>query len=141
MNMYEVKAKCGHVGRGYYVEKTFAVMAENGKEAAAIARQFPRVKHHHSDAIRYVSKISEERYSEIISENSADPYFLAQNVQEQRMNCSLDVYQEKRNAKDDYYDEIETPIKRVYYRKERIRNPKKYLRHYVAEEELSYYAN
>ena len=51
MGMYEVCAKCGHVGRYNYVDKIFAVKASSGKEAAAKVRNFPRVKHDHKDAI------------------------------------------------------------------------------------------
>ena len=34
MNTYKVVAKCGHVGKGHYVDKVFAVKAETAKEAA-----------------------------------------------------------------------------------------------------------
>ena len=33
-NYYEVIAKCGHVGKKHYVPVKFAVIAEDGKEAA-----------------------------------------------------------------------------------------------------------
>ncbi len=91
MGMYEVCAKCGHVGRGYYVDKIFAVIASDGKEAAAKVRQFPRVKHHHKNAIRYVEEISNERFREINSINQADPYFRCQNIQEQRRSCTIEA--------------------------------------------------
>lgn len=90
MGMYEVCAKCGHVGRNNYVDKVFAVVASSGKEAAAKVRSFPRVKHDHKDAIRYVESIDASRYAEIISGNHLDPFFLCHNVQEQRRLCNMD---------------------------------------------------
>ena len=54
-NYYEVLAKCGHVGKKHYVPVKFAVIAEDGKEAAKMVRYFPRVKHNHKDAILNVS--------------------------------------------------------------------------------------
>lgn len=37
---YEVIAKCGHVGKKHYVPVKFAVIAEDGKEAAKMVRDF-----------------------------------------------------------------------------------------------------
>ena len=91
MGMYEVCAKCGHVGRNNYVDKIFAVEASSGKEAAAKVRSFPRVKHDHKDAIRYVESIDATRYAEIVSGNHLDPFFLCHNVQEQRRMCNMDL--------------------------------------------------
>ena len=96
MGMYEVCAKCGHVGRGYYVDKVFAVIASNGKEAAAKVRQFPRVKHDYKDAILYVKKIDEERFYEILDLNKMDPFLHCHNIQEQRRTCNLEAKKEER---------------------------------------------
>lgn len=71
---YEVIAKCGHVGKKHYVPVKFAVIAEDGKEAAKMVRDFPRVKHDHKDAILNVSKIDCERFQEIVEMNGNDPY-------------------------------------------------------------------
>lgn len=57
MNMYKVIAKCGHVGKGKYIQIAFAVKANDGKEAAKIVRKFPRVKHDKKDAIINVIKL------------------------------------------------------------------------------------
>ena len=133
MKMYEVCVKCGHVGRDFYTEKIFAVRAEDAKEAARIARFIPRVKHHHTDAIRYVNKIDEERYYEIIENNDKDPYFSCHNVQEQRRIETL-VFPEEKRERQIKADE-ETPMKKpIYNGKQIIRNPHKYIRHYAAEE-------
>lgn len=83
---FAVTAKCGHSGqgRGYYVRIEFAVIAESGSEAAAKVRTYPRVKHHHKDAIQSVRSISEAEYDEIVSRNDSDPYLQARSIQEQR---------------------------------------------------------
>ena len=62
INYYEVKAKCGHVGKMYYYEGTFYEIAGDGRQAAARVRFRPRVKHHHKDAILTVKKITKEEY-------------------------------------------------------------------------------
>lgn len=84
-NYYEVIAKCGHVGRKHYVPIKFAVIAKDGKEAAKMVRQFPRVKHDHKDAILNVNKIDYERYLEIVEMNNNDPYLKCHSRQEQNL--------------------------------------------------------
>ena len=73
-NYYKVICKCGHVGRKNYVPIQFAIIAENGKEAAKIARQLPRVKHNHKDAILKVEKIDLKQFLEIKEINDSDQY-------------------------------------------------------------------
>ena len=137
--MYEVCAKCGHVGKNYYVDKTFAVVANSGKEAALIARSIPRVKHHHADAIRYVEKIDEERYNEIRQLNSVDPYFLCTNIQQQREFCDLDIMPEV--AESGFGDDGFKNYKPKYYGKKVLRNPKKYINNYAVEERYTSWVN
>ena len=131
MEMYEVCAKCGHVGRKYYIDKVFAVKAESAKEAAAIARQIPRVKHDHKDAIRYVKKIDEVRFFEIIRENEADPYLHCKNRQEQDLTCELELQIEK----EEVYNIKEFKVRPTYYKKQLIRNPRRYMNNYVGKED------
>ena len=88
-NYYEVIAKCGHVGKKHYVPIKFAVIAKDGKEAAKIIRQFPRVKHDHKDAILNVNKIDYERYLEIVETNYNDPYLKCHSRQEQNLIVNL----------------------------------------------------
>ena len=88
-NYYEVIAKCGHVGKKHYVPVKFAVIAENGKEAAKMVRGFPRVKHNHKDAILKVSKISYERFEELAEINRNDPYLKCHSRQEQNLIVNL----------------------------------------------------
>lgn len=128
MNMYEVCAKCGHVGKNNYVDVIFAVRATSGKEAARVARAFPRVKHHHKDAIRYVVQIDEVRYWEIRKANNSNPYFLCHNIQEQRRTCEITPICDTR------FITVEGPKnaqkKKFYEGKREIKKPNRYYRNY-----------
>lgn len=123
MKLYEVLAKCGHVGKHHYVIKHFAVKAETKKDAAALVRFFPRVKHHHKDAIKNVIEIDETRFKEILNNNAYDPYFACSNVQEQRLYVEENIYDEELDVK----DEKIVATKPFYYGKLLLRNPKKYM--------------
>lgn len=83
INYFEVIAKCGHVGKRFYIPIKFAVAAENSKEAAKIARSIPRVKHDHKDAILSVKKISYQEYVQLEEENDKDLYLKCHSKQEQ----------------------------------------------------------
>ncbi|WP_034449194.1 hypothetical protein [Butyrivibrio sp. AE2032] len=124
MYMFEVCAKCGHVGKNFYVDKIFVVRASSGKEAARVVRNFPRVKHHHKDAIRYVIRIDEARYWEVRRMNDMDPYFLCHSIQEQRQTCEITPLSEK--VTEVCENEDTTSKKRFFEGKKAIRNPKKY---------------
>ncbi len=89
---FAVETKCGHVGKNKCIYIWFAVKAENGKEAAARAREYKRVKHHHKDAIRGVRKISFEDFIQLRIENANDPYLQCKNIQQQR---ELDNFEER----------------------------------------------
>lgn len=132
MYMFEVCAKCGHVGKGNYVNKIFAIKAKSGKEAAYLARSFPRVKHHHQDAIRYVKRIDKDRYDEIISVNSSDLYFQCNNIQEQRALCELEILEEV-SEDNQFSRKKEQEHKPTFYGKYTLRNPKKYINNYAIE--------
>lgn len=87
MKHYAVTAQFGHVGRGKYLPKTVAILAESGEEAAEKIRWMPRVKHHRKDAIIDVRKISEEEYQTLKEKNRKDPYFKVGSKQEQEELC------------------------------------------------------
>ena len=110
---YKVDAKCGHVGRNKCIWITFAVAAENGKDAAKRVRNFKRVKHDRPDAIRSVKEISFEEFMILKAENDADPYLHCKNIQEQRKIPNFDE-----RVVDDTY-EHRTPKKhdKLYRRK------------------------
>ena len=115
-NYYEVIAKCGHVGKKYYVPIKFAVIAENGKEAAKLVRQFPRVKHNHKDAILNVNKIDYERYLEIFEMNKNDPYLKCHSRKEQNLinNFSERLEDDLHNQKIKYDRQVR--LDRIAYR-------------------------
>lgn len=127
--MYEVSAKCGHVGRGYYVEKVFAVKADSAKDAAAMVRQFPRVKHHHKDAIRYVELIDESRFMEIREVNQQDPYMICQSKQEQNKLCRMTLKLKKEEDREIRIEEGKHQYnrKRSFLRDKEIRKEKQYI--------------
>ena len=87
MKYYEVKAKCGHVGKNNYIIGTLFLWAESGKIAAAVARRFPRVKHDHKDAIISVREISRAAYEKGRKSINETPYWSCVSVQEQRKRC------------------------------------------------------
>ena len=87
---FAVETKCGHVGKDKCIYIWFAVKAENGKAAAARAREYKRVKHHHKDAIRMVREVSFEEYFRLKIENEQDPYLHCKNIQEQRELSNLE---------------------------------------------------
>lgn len=85
---YKVQAKCGHVGKNYYILKWFFIKSESKKTAAKTVRFMPRVKHHQKDAIRQVIEIDFFEYIEGIVDMSSDLYFLVHNSTDQRFyNC------------------------------------------------------
>ena len=142
MKMYEVCAKCGHVGKNNYVDKVFAVYAESGRSAAAKVRQIPRVKHHHTDAIRYVREIDMLRFNQIIEDNQLDLFFTSHNIQEQRRNCVLEIFREIDTGVFDDDNNNKSEGKPRYYHKKRLRNAKKYINNYaLCDDEQRYWEN
>lgn len=84
MMFYEVKARCGHVGRGRYIVKSFYLCAESAKEAASIARRMPRVKHHWKHAIEEVKNVTLMDFSAGVIRTEFDPYFQMRNSSDQK---------------------------------------------------------
>ena len=102
MKYYEVKAKCGHVGKNNYIIKNFYVRADSGKEAARKIRYAPRVKHHAKDAILNVEDIRYEEYIEGIKEKKKDAYFASHSHQEQSIHCGdlmNQIFKEEKDIK------------------------------------------
>ena len=71
---FEVVAKCGHVGRCSCVMIHFAVVAADGKRAAAKAKSYKRVKRDHKDCIQSVSEISFEEFMALRAKNDSNAY-------------------------------------------------------------------
>ena len=90
--LYIVDAVCGHVGRGKGVLKSFVVMANNAKEAAAAGRVIPRVKHDFKYAIQDVRKVTLDEFVIQSVKNTFDPYLTATSIYDQNAYCEeLDV--------------------------------------------------
>ena len=129
LEMYEVVCKCGHVGRSHYVEISFPVKAQSGKEAARIARGLPRVKHDHKNAILNVCRIDQTRFVELMERNSQDPYLHCSCIQDQNLiDLSDRLLAEQKN--DSYRTRREKSGRDFYCSKQKIRNAKKYMNHY-----------
>lgn len=102
--MYAVKTKCGHVGRHRYMEITFPVTAESKKEAAKIARNIPRVKHDHQDAILDVKQICLREYLDLVNENQSNPYLKCKSKYQQKdIKDFIDQYALPETRKQDMY--------------------------------------
>lgn len=126
MYKYEVKCKCGHVGRKNYIVIAFAVIAASGKDAAEKARYFPRVKHDHKDAIISVRKITDEEYLELLEVNNEDGYLHCSNRQEQNLIDLTGRIIREYIEEDDYY--VGENQKKMFYKKSEVRNPKKFFK-------------
>ncbi len=102
---FSVETKCGHVGRLNCVWIKFAICADTAKEAAAIARQIARVKHHHKNTVKEVVEITVDEFLKLKAINDADAYLHAKNHREQLQiegfeeRVELDEYNIARNAK------------------------------------------
>ena len=62
MNYYLVTAKCGHVGRGKYIEVDFPLCAESKSEAALKCLKKGKVKKQLKNAISSVFEISYDQF-------------------------------------------------------------------------------
>ena len=100
MKYYVVTAKCGHVGRDYYIPIDFPIRAESRTEAAKIARGLPRVKHHHKDAILDCREVSFEEYKAVHEKNKTDTYLLCHSSSEQKLLCNIEDRIIKENRKE-----------------------------------------
>lgn len=126
MCKYEVKCKCGHVGRGNYIVVAFPLIAEDGKEAARKARALPRVKHNWKDAIISVRKITDEEYEKLKIINDKDLYLKCSNKQEQNLIDLTDRIIKKTDRKGN--EETLDEKKPCFYGKIKVRKPKKFFK-------------
>lgn len=81
---FEVVAKCGHVGRRSCIMIHFAVMAYNGKHAAAEVKGYKRVKRDHKNCIQSVAEISFAQFMTLRAKNDADPYLHCKSKRQQK---------------------------------------------------------
>jgi hypothetical protein len=129
LKKFEVVCKCGHVGISHYIAVPFPVKAQSGKEAARIARQYPRVKHDHKYAILSVLKIDQNRFDELEENLKKDAYMHCSCIQDQNMIDISDRLQDE-EEKELYLTKKNENGKLFYCCKKIIRNPKKYMNHY-----------
>ena len=132
MRYYEVTAKCGHVGRGYYIPIGFAVRAETASEAAAATRTMPRVKHDHKDAILSVREVDVFEYDDLQEVNRYDPYLQCRSRREQMMEYDAICNRLVEERHSSVWCEKELSEKAVYDGKKRIRNVRRYARELAA---------
>ena len=131
MRYFMVTAKCGHVGKDFYIPIDFPIRADSAKEAAAAARSLPRVKHHHKDAILSVTEVSYADYEDLRYVNSFDPYLHCRCIQDQRAeydavyNRIVEEARPERRAK-------EISERPIFSGKERIRNARRYAKEQAA---------
>ena len=85
MRYFKVTAKCGHVGKNNYYKGTLFLKANNGKEAARLALDCPRVKHDQKDAILSVTEVDSIVFEAGRELNHSIHYYTCGNIQEQRM--------------------------------------------------------
>lgn len=133
---YEVLTKCGHVGKGKYIDVLLYVRAENGSEAAQIAKSLPRVKRDLTNAISSVRQITATEYAIGRETNRTSPYLNAKNIQQQRMNCKDLMINElgwykSTEARKKPRSEKKMPLK--------LKDPLKYQRYYGCLEATTLY--
>lgn len=128
MRYYEVTAKCGHVGKGYYIPITFSVRAQTAAEAAFVTRAFPRVKHDHKDAILFVREVDFYDYDELWQVNNYDPYLRCRSKREQMREYDAIYNRIVEETRCESNWERELPEKAVFAGKKRIRNVRQYAR-------------
>ena len=78
MCYYFVIAKCGHVGKGKYIDVIFPIMAETKKEASQMVLLKPKVKKQLSNAISSIFEVSKEEFDKQININKEDIYIHSQ---------------------------------------------------------------
>jgi len=128
-HFYEVIAKCGHVGKRQYYEGHFFEKADNASEAAAFVRKCGRVKHDHQDAILAVTEITKSQYIEGIEAKKQELYFNCNSRYKQKA-AWLEIKQNVRPEPKYLVVKIrkQESNKSVYYGKDKIRKPNKYIK-------------
>ena len=111
---FKVTCKCGHVGVKRFIRVSFPIIATCAKDASAIARYSPRVKHDHKDAILDCCEITYDEFIELKIINDNDPYLKCECKQEQEM---IDDFSSRLELEPKYLKEQEkTKRKTVKFR-------------------------
>lgn len=123
---FAVTCKCGHVRKDFYIPITFPIIAKNRKAAAQIARNKPRVKHHHKYAILQNKEIPYTVYKQLQEDNKNDPYLNVKSTYQQKAyHDEIKARRIKEPHKEPHTNESLSK-KTMYKNKERIRKPKRY---------------
>jgi hypothetical protein len=123
---FAVTCKCGHVRKEFYIPITFPIIAKNKKAAAQIARQKPRVKHHHKYAILHNKEIPYTVYKQLVETNKNDPYLNIKSTYQQKpYQDEIEARRVKEPQKKSHKSDSVSK-KDIYNNKERIRKPKRY---------------
>ncbi|MFW5838544.1 MAG: leucine-rich repeat domain-containing protein [Bacillota bacterium] len=123
---FAVTCKCGHVRKGYYIPITFPIIAKNRKAAARLARQKPRVKHHHKYAILRNEEIPYTVYKQLQEANKNDNYLNVKSTHQQKQYQDEIKARRVKEPKKPFHSNESLTKKILYNSKERIRKPKRY---------------
>lgn len=125
MCYYFVIAKCGHVGKGKYIDVIFPIMAETKKEASQMVLLKPKVKKQLSNAISSVFEVSKEEFDEQMNINKDDIYIHSHCKQEIKEILNSDKIQilPKKKLYKNTFEFNSKKDKVIYYnKKEKIKN-------------------
>ena len=125
MCYYFVIAKCGHVGKGKYINVVFPIMADTKKEASQMVLLKPKVKKQLSNAISSVFEVSKEEFDKQININKDDIYIHShckQEIKEILNSDKVQILPKKKQYKNSF--EFNSKIDKVNYynKKEKIKN-------------------
>lgn len=125
MCYYFVIAKCGHVGKGKYIDVIFPIMAETKKEASQMVLLKPKVKKQLSNAISSIFEVSKEEFDEQMNINKEDIYIHShckQEIKEILNSDKIQILPKKKQYKNSF--EFNSKIDKVNYynKKEKIKN-------------------
>ncbi|MDP2426108.1 MAG: leucine-rich repeat domain-containing protein [bacterium] len=124
---YSVECKCGHVGRDKFMPIVFPMKAYSKKEAAQLAKELPRVKRDHVDAILTCTQISKEQYIELLKNNKADVYLQVKSKHEQKKHLDkIEPRLQVEKPKNIVPKTKTEPLKKTFIKKEVVENKKKF---------------
>lgn len=136
---FKVTCKCGHADskkKCTYID--FPIVATSRKEASSIARNLPRVKHHHKDCIRDCVEITFEEYQELLVKNQQNTYLQSHSIQQQRENVDYSIFEDDPAfLNKDEIKKKEISNKKCYDKKIIIKYPKIYLRCHILDYEIN----
>lgn len=111
MKYFEIVAKCGHVGKGFYYEGHLFIKGHDEIEVAKRVKNYARVKKNHKDYILDSNEIGYEEYIIGLESMRNDPYFTCKNIRDQK----------------ECYDVIKQSIKEETETQKKYRNKSYYL--------------